>query len=77
MKTLKTIQKVESVKSLIDGRKEYQHYRNNLNVSITVEKNCNYYSVYIEQQRVRSELTKLEAHELLTLLGAEKRINTI
>lgn len=68
---------LNNTKCLIDGRKEFQHYTNSLDVSITVQKDSNYYSVYINNQRVRSELTKLKVHELLVLLGAEKRNNTI
>ena len=58
---------------LIDGRKEFQYYTNNLDVKIALKKDYNYYTVFINGVTVRCELTKFQAYELLTILGAEKK----
>ena len=62
-----------STSKLIDGRKEFQYYTNNQNVIISLRKDYNCYTVFINGIAVRRELTKLQAHELLTCLQAKKK----
>lgn len=64
---------IMSTSKLIDGRKEFQYYTNNQNVIISLRKDFGYYTVFIDFIAVRRELTKCQAHELLTCLQAKKK----
>ena len=72
-KKAKIMTTTNTTPKLIDGRKEFQYYTNNLDVKIALRKDHNYYTVFINGVTVRCELTKYQAHELLTHLGAEKK----